>query len=206
MRINLRSLEYQYPGNPPLFTNVNWNLENGGFYGIVGPSGSGKSTLLSIIAGKQTPTAGSVTREGINSLFWVLQSSFGVPQRSALDHVSLPLLAKGIHPKTADAAALDLLSRFALDHLAHQPYATLSGGEASRLMLARAVAVSPDLYLVDEPTAELDRRTAAQVNSVLRELINDGGIVIVATHDPTTRQVCDNVLDLSNSANNGEMP
>jgi ABC-type lipoprotein export system ATPase subunit len=77
------------------------------------------------------------------------------------------------------------------------PFKTLSGGEAQRLMLARSVASSPDLLLVDEPTAQLDARTADGVNEAIAGMADQGSIVVVATHDPRTRDACTNVIPLA---------
>lgn len=198
MHVRLESVTFHYPGSSPLFDAIDWKLKSGVLYGLVGPSGCGKSTVLSLIAAVLAPCAGSIEWNGINKTLWVLQSPFGVARRTALDHVALPLLAKGFAPRSADSIALNLLSRFKLTECADRTFETLSGGESQRLMLARALAVAPDLYLIDEPTAELDRVAAAEVNAVLREMVHDGAIVVVATHDHATRSFCDEVLDLGN--------
>jgi len=155
--------------------------------------------MLSILAGWVTPTAGTVTRTGVTRIAWVFQNPHGVNRRTALDHVVLPLLAKGYTRTQAEPQAHAILERFHLDHRAMAPYVHLSGGEAQRLMLARAVAVAPSLLLVDEPTAQLDARTSATVNAVLAELAADSTIVVVATHDPDTRDSCTHVLDLGHT-------
>ncbi|WP_253953940.1 ABC transporter ATP-binding protein [Schaalia sp. 19OD2882] len=80
--------------------------------------------------------------------------------------------------------------------MAERPFHTLSGGEAQRLMLARGMAAAPDLLLVDEPTAQLDGRTARAVDAALSRLAEPGVIVVVATHDARTAAVCDEVVDL----------
>ena len=89
-----------------------------------------------------------------------------------------------------------MLERFRLGSIASQPFSSLSGGEGQRLQLARAVAVAPDLLLVDEPTAQLDPHTAAEVNAVLGELAGSGSAVIIATHDRATAAACSRVVDL----------
>jgi ABC-type lipoprotein export system ATPase subunit len=123
----------------------------------------------------------------------------GVPDRTALDHVCLPLLAKGQPRQDAERHATGVLERFKLEKVARQPFRELSGGEAQRLMLARAVCSAPDLLLVDEPTAQLDITTAATVNETLGEVAQDGTIVVIATHDPHTRAACTHVIDLAAS-------
>ena len=89
---------------------------------------------------------------------------------------------------------------FDLEYAADRRFSELSGGEAQRLMLARAVCSRPDMLLVDEPTAQLDTRTAHSVSHVLGNLAGQGMIVLVATHDPDTRDACGRVIDLADYA------
>jgi ABC-type lipoprotein export system ATPase subunit len=84
-----------------------------------------------------------------------------------------------------------------LDHVAESTFRELSGGEAQRLMLARGMATRPDLLLVDEPTAQLDASSSAGVNHALARLSQKATIVVVATHDPGTRDACTDVIDLA---------
>ncbi|HHW84297.1 MAG TPA: ATP-binding cassette domain-containing protein [Actinomycetales bacterium] len=181
---------------PWLFGNLNLTLTAGDMVGVVGPSGSGKSTLLSILAGELAPTRGTVHRDGADRIGWVFQNPYGVAHRTALDHVTLPLLAHGATRTDADHRALDLLARFGLREVASSPFSALSGGEGQRLQLARAVASEPDLLLVDEPTAQLDSQTAAGVNAILGELASSGAAVVIATHDLRTASQCQQILDL----------
>jgi ABC-type lipoprotein export system ATPase subunit len=190
-------LGHRFPGTPYLFTDLDFELRPGLVIGLCGPSGSGKSTLLSILATWVTPTTGRVEMTGIERTGWVFQNPYGVAGRTALDHVCLPMLAAGQTRRLAERRALAVLARFNLSRVATQPFRELSGGEAQRLMLARAVCSEPDLLLVDEPTAQLDIVTAATVNETLGAVAQDGTIVVIATHDPHTRAACTQVIDLS---------
>lgn len=109
----------------------------------------------------------------------------------------VPLLAQGRSIDEATATAAALMEDFALAHVADRPFATLSGGEGQRLMLARALASAPDVLLVDEPTAQLDQRTAHQVSETLTALHQRGIAVIIATHDGAVRDQCTSVIDLA---------
>ena len=131
---------------------------------------------------------------------WVFQNPYGVPGRTALDHVVFPLLAKGLRRREAEPQALEAMGLFDLEYAADRRFSELSGGEAQRLMLARAVCSRPDMLLVDEPTAQLDTRTAHSVSHVLGNLAGQGMIVLVATHDPDTRDACGRVIDLADYA------
>ena len=127
----------------------------------------------------------------------VFQNPFGVRARSAIDHVTLPLLARGMSRAQADVEANRLLDAFNLAHLAERSFRDLSGGEAQRVLLARGLACSPTLLLVDEPTAQLDQSTARDIASTLGSLREDGVSVVLATHDPSIRAQCDAVIDLA---------
>lgn len=187
--------------SPWLFRGLSARFLGGERCAIVGPSGSGKSTLLSIVAGWLDPTEGTVEQEGLERVQWVLQNPHGVARRAAIDHVALPLLAAGARIATSDAEAAEICAVVGLSHLTdRRPFSMLSGGEAQRLMLARALAVKPDLLLVDEPTAQLDRQSATTVNSAIASIGAAGGIVLIATHDPDTAVACDRIIDLAEFA------
>lgn len=203
MSVTLRGVGHAWEAGPPLFEDVDVTFESGRVWALVGPSGSGKSTLLSVLAGMQTPSSGTVERAQGERVVWVFQNPFGVAGRTALDHVALPRLAGGSSRRRADEDALALLDRFGLGSRARARFSELSGGEAQRLMLARAVAARPGVMLVDEPTAQLDRLTAAEVNRTIGELAAEGAAVIVATHDHDTRAACDDVLDLGTHGTGG---
>ena len=192
-----RGLAHEFPGTGWLFTELGFVLSPGEVVGVVGPSGSGKSTLLSILAGWLVPLKGVIERHEIDHVGWVLQNPHGVARRSALDHVVLPLLARGRRRSEAEAEALGIMGRFRLDEVGSRQFRALSGGEMQRLMLARAVATACDLLLVDEPTAQLDLSTAATVNQVLANIAQAEMIVVVATHDPNTWKACNRVINLA---------
>lgn len=196
MQVTGRGLSHAFEGTGTLFSGLDFSFKDGDLVAVSGPSGSGKSTLLSLLARWEVPREGAVTWEGVDSVAWVFQNPIGVPRRTALDHVALPLIARGLRRERADREAAALLERFALGSVAARPYGALSGGEAQRLQLARAVAKAPALLLVDEPTAQLDPEAARTVNEVLGELALERGIVVVATHDPDTRDRCPTRIDL----------
>ncbi|MCL1899165.1 MAG: ATP-binding cassette domain-containing protein [Promicromonosporaceae bacterium] len=196
MPVRVRGLEHAFPGTGTLFAGLDLDLVPGDLVAVTGPSGSGKSTLLSLIARWERPVAGTVEWEDIDAVGWVFQNPHGVPRRSAIDHVALPLIAQGARRGPATEQATQIMRRFQLESVADRHFGALSGGEAQRLMLARAVAKAPSLLLVDEPTAQLDPKSAHTVNVVLSELAMDQAIVVVATHDPDTRDACNRHVDL----------
>lgn len=195
----LRDLGHAYVPGDFLFRHLSATLAAGRIHALVGPSGSGKSTLLAILAGWISPAEGTVERRGVAVTNWVPQLPLGVAKRSVLDHVALPMLVRGVPRDVADAEARRILGTFGLGDVEDHDYGSLSGGEAQRLMLARAAATRCDLLLVDEPTASLDRSSARTVIAHIRGLASSGCVVVVATHDLELRDACDDVVDLADA-------
>ncbi|MGA2894524.1 MAG: ABC transporter ATP-binding protein [Xanthobacteraceae bacterium] len=166
---------------------------------LVGPSGAGKSTLLHIagllehpdggevyIAGAATSNLSDVERTRIRrvEIGFVYQFHHLLPEFSALENVVMPQMIRGLSRREAGARSAELLSYLGLkDRLTHRP-AELSGGEQQRVAIARAVANAPRILLADEPTGNLDVRTADHVFSTLGQLVRASGIAaIIATHN-----------------------
>lgn len=196
VRLELRGVAHAFAPDAPIFEGITEAMAPGQVWAVTGPSGAGKSTLLSLLAGWETPTTGSIERVGIERIGWVFQNPHGQAHRTALDHVVYPIIARGTPRVEAARRAGGILDELGLRAQADRTFAQLSGGEAQRLMLCRAMATRPDLLLVDEPTAQLDRTNAATVNAVLRSLAGIGAIVVVATHDQDTVAACSHRLML----------
>ncbi|MGH1524517.1 ATP-binding cassette domain-containing protein [Leifsonia sp. L25] len=179
-----------------LFRSLTFEFRPGEVYALTGPSGSGKSTLLSLLAGRGRPVEGAIRLTDIGRVSWVFQNPLGSPRRTAIDHVALPILARGESAPAAEKQAHAYLARFGLESIARRRFGDLSGGESQRLMLARGLASRPSLLLIDEPTAQLDRRTAERVDAAIAAVADPHTIVVVATHDARTRDACTGLLDL----------
>ena len=159
---------------------------------LTGESGSGKSTLLHLMAGVDAPTAGDVRWPGLpvragrpSRVGVVFQAPSLVPALDVTDNVALPLLFGGVEPAEARARALAALARLGLMDLATAAPDALSGGQGQRVVIARVLAGEPSLVLADEPTGQLDHRTAAHVVDVLLESVDElGAALLVSTHDP----------------------
>lgn len=192
--------------------NVNLSVNKGDRLAIVGSSGSGKSTLLHLLGGLDEPTSGSVEIHGqdintlsVNALSKLRNQSLGfvyqfhhlLPEFTALENVAIPLVIGGLNPKIAHQQAEDLLSKVGLSHrLIHKP-SELSGGERQRAALARALITQPDCLLADEPTGNLDHRTAQAIFNLILELNESlGTALIIVTHDPQLASQMDRVLTL----------
>ncbi|MDR2748862.1 MAG: ABC transporter ATP-binding protein [Bifidobacteriaceae bacterium] len=197
MKVALKDISHSFTEEAVLFHNLTLDLLPNKTYALVGPSGSGKSTLLSIIAKWLEPVKGGIEYEEIEKVNWVFQNPHGVPNRTVLDHICLPLLTFGMRREQAEKEAEEYLDIFGLSSIKDSLFKELSGGEAQRLMLARGIASRPNLLLVDEPTAQLDTKTAMTVSDKLTNLANKGAIVVIATHDEHTRDACTDIIDLT---------
>lgn len=161
-------------------------ITSGARIAVTGPSGSGKSTLLHLLAGLEPPTAGTIDRppQGVG-IGLVFQGPSLLPTLDVAENVALPLLLAGHRPADADDRARHALARLGIADLAGALPDELSGGQAQRVAVARALAARPQLILADEPTGQLDRRTADHVVDVLLAAAAEAGAtLVIATHDP----------------------
>lgn len=195
-RVRLNDVGHAFEADHYLFRNLTVDLLPGRTYALTGPSGSGKSTLLGMLAGWTTPTAGTIVRAPGLKTSWVFQNPHGVASRTALDHVVFPLVSAGMTRRNAEPVAQEYLESFGLSDVARRRFSELSGGEAQRLMLARGIASSPALLLVDEPTAQLDQTMAKVVNTHLEGLRAESTVIVIATHDERTVSSCTDIIDL----------
>jgi putative ABC transport system ATP-binding protein len=176
---------------------VNLTVEEGDFVSILGPSGSGKSTLMNLIGALDKPTSGTLEVNGTNistlndnqladlrrSIGFVFQFFNLIPRLTALDNVELPMSIANIKKSERTKRAEELLETVGLkERLSHKP-AELSGGQQQRVAIARALANHPRFLLLDEPTGNIDSKTAEEVMGLLRKLNSDGVTIIMVTHD-----------------------
>ena len=158
---------------------------------VVGPSGSGKSTLLHVMAGLDAPTTGSIAWPALapggsrapGVIGFVFQGPSLLPDLDVAENVALPLLLGGRRGPSARRSALAILARLGLEDVADRVPLELSGGQAQRVAVARALVAGPRLLLADEPTGQLDRQSADLVVDALSVAAGDGAALVVATHD-----------------------
>jgi putative ABC transport system ATP-binding protein len=180
-------------------SGMNLAIQRGSFVGVIGRSGSGKSTFLNIVGGLDTPSSGQVMIEGVplkgrssddlasyrrQAIGFIFQSFNLVPHLTALENVALPLALAGQGYFERRVRAQTLLEKVGLkSRTSHRP-SELSGGERQRVAIARAMSNEPSLLLCDEPTGNLDSKTAEEIMTMLSDLhAKEGRTVILVTHD-----------------------
>ena len=199
-------------GKLQILNHAAFEVYEGEFLAMVGESGTGKSTLLQILGTLDQPDAGEMWLDGQSligidarhqarlrneKIGFVYQAHHLIPELTALENVMLPLLVQGKSSVQASERARGLLARLKLhDREKHVP-ARLSGGEAQRVAVARALATRPRLLLADEPTGNLDEKTAQEVFEVLRQLCREEhAAVLMVTHSQALAAACDRQLRL----------
>jgi len=195
-----------------LFENLSFQIAQGEMVAIVGESGAGKSTLLHILGALDRASAGdvycahlqlsSLTEDGAaefrnTEIGFVWQFHYLLPEFTAAENVAMPLLLRGSGQQTSGAEASRWLREVGLEQRAHHRSGELSGGEQQRVALARALITRPKLLLADEPTGDLDGRTADAVFELISRLHRDYQLTsLIATHNLAFARKCHRVLRL----------
>ncbi len=197
---------------PPIFEDLNLRLARGEYLAIMGESGVGKSTLLNLLAGLDRPDEGRVLLDGVElsgldddtatllrrrSIGFVFQAFHVLPYLTVEQNVALPLELLGVAEAERRARATAMLTSVGIAALAQRLPRELSGGEVQRIAIARALVHRPRLVLADEPTGNLDPRSAAQTLALLREQIkSNAGAGILITHSRAAAETADRILVL----------
>ena len=176
---------------------INLKIEKGDFVAVLGPSGSGKSTLLNLIGALDKPSSGTLLIDGVEvsklndsqladlrlRVGFVFQLFNLIPRFAAIDNVGLSMSIAGKNREERKKRAEELLETVGLkDRMKHKP-AELSGGQQQRVAIARALANNPRFLLLDEPTGNIDSKTAHEVMDIIKKLNEKGVTIIMVTHD-----------------------
>ncbi len=186
-----------YPGDPPVLTDINLEIDKAEFVFLTGPSGAGKSTLLKLMFLAERPSKGQILIAGRNiarvreSSIPYLRRNIGVvfqdfkllPTRTVAENVGFTLDVLGVGRDEVRERSLKMLRRVGLEHKADVSPLKLSGGEQQRVSLARALVNDPAMLLADEPTGNLDPALTIEIMDLLSDVNARGTTVIVATHD-----------------------
>ncbi|MBI5052545.1 MAG: ABC transporter ATP-binding protein [Chloroflexi bacterium] len=195
---------------------VNIQINAGNFVAVMGPSGCGKSTLLNLIGGLDRPSGGSVLMDGVDiaklddakmtemrrrKIGFVFQFFNLIPVLNAIENAALPLTLNGTNSNHAKEKAKEWLSKVGLDKRLTSYPDQLSAGQQQRVAIARALVADPTLVLADEPTGNLDSRSADDVASLLRKVADEWNrTVLMVTHDPRIAAYADRIIFLKDGA------
>jgi putative ABC transport system ATP-binding protein len=179
--------------------NINLKISEGDFMALVGPSGSGKTTILNLIAGLILPSQGSLkhggsditsfsleerTKHRLDYMGFIFQDYQLLPILTAFENIEFPLQLKGFSKKEIDERVHWALKQVGLEKMGHRFPKQLSGGQQQRVSIARAIAGRPQLILADEPTANLDSKTAQEIIELFKKLNQDFKLTFIfSTHD-----------------------
>lgn len=208
-----KSFNVGKPNEIEILHNIHLQLDRGEFCAVMGPSGSGKSTLLNIIGLLDRPTQGLLTLNGEettqlddraltrlrgHAIGFVFQHHHLLSAFTALENVMMPMM--GSHGRCTPEIterAMSLLDSVDLLPMQHQPSGSMSGGQQQRVAVARALAMSPALLLADEPTGNLDTKSADAVFDLLRRVSREQGTsVLFVTHNPELAERCDKTIQV----------
>jgi putative ABC transport system ATP-binding protein len=209
--LRLENLTKRYRlDRPAVFENLNLELRAGEYLSIMGESGVGKSTLLNLLAGLDAPDSGRVILEGLDlsgmgddaatllrrrSVGFVFQAFHVLPYLTVAQNIALPLELLGVPSSERSHRTAEMMAGVGIAALAQRYARELSGGEVQRIAIARALVHKPRLLLADEPTGNLDPRSAGQILALLRAQIKANSAAgILITHSRTAADTADRIL------------
>lgn len=194
---------------------IDLEIKESEFVGLIGPSGSGKSTLMNIIGCLDVPTSGDYYFEGekvqdfsANQLAEIRNKKIGfvfqnfnlLPYATTFENVELPMIFKGVPARARRAKVMELLKKVNLEARAHHRPSELSGGEMQRVAIARALTNEPRLILADEPTGNLDTKSGEEILKIFEELWAQGHTLVIITHNPYIADCAQRVVKLRDGA------
>ena len=215
MKVILNSISKNF-GSKKILKDVNLEIAENSFTTLKGVSGSGKSTLLNIIGGIELPTSGSIIidNQNINNLRrkdrvnfyrkkigFIFQGFYLQPQLTIKDNIALMAIFAGISRLEREKRVYELAEKLGISEILNQLPSEISGGQAERACIARALYMSPEIILADEPTNNLDPDNAKNVIEILKKLqVEEQSTVIIATHDPMVEKYATQILSLKDGS------
>ena len=213
--INIENLTKHYKRDAidiPVLDNVSLEISRGEFLALMGPSGSGKTTLLNMIAGIDKPTSGKVVIDGkdiarlgerdlarwrAQRVGFIFQLYNLIPVLTAFENVELPLLLTSLSKKKRRDHVMTALSIVGLEERVRHYPRQLSGGQEQRVAIARAIVTDPTLLVADEPTGDLDAKSAEEILDLLKRLNEEyKKTIVMVTHDPRAASHAHSVIHL----------
>ncbi|WP_019676173.1 ABC transporter ATP-binding protein [Arsukibacterium perlucidum] len=214
---NISKIYHKGSNKVVVFNDLNITIDKGEFVALMGPSGSGKTTALHLMGGLDRPTAGEVlvgnkvisksseaelTRWRARHVGFIFQSNHLLPVLSAFANVELPLALTRLNKVERRKQVATALALVGMSERANHLPRELSGGQEQRVAIARAIVSDPDILLCDEPTGNLDRKTADAILSLLHILNRDfGKTIVMVTHDAKAADVATRVINLEQTIN-----
>lgn len=210
--LKVHDLSKIYPGKVPYeaLSNINLTIDKGEFVGIMGPSGSGKTTLLNLVSTIDFPTSGEVRIEGKNphqlskeklayfrrrELGFIFQSFNLLNTLTVKENIVLPLTLDGVDVKEMNRRVAVMAAKLGIESILDKRTYEISGGQAQRTAIARALIHSPKLVLADEPTGNLDSKAARDVMELMAKLNREEeATMMLVTHDPIAASYCHRVV------------
>ncbi len=199
--IRMKQIQKVYGSGPArveALKDIDLEIKENEFVGLIGPSGSGKSTLMNIMGCLDAPSGGEYYFQGesvenlhLNRLAEIRNEQIGfifqnfnlLPYATALENVELPMILLGVRTRTRRARAKELLTQVGLGKRIHHKPNELSGGEMQRVAIARSLANNPSLILADEPTGNLDTKSGDEILAIFEKLWEQGHTLVVITHN-----------------------
>jgi len=215
LAVKVRNLTKEYSdgkNTTRVLKGIDVEIKKGEFVAIMGRSGAGKSTFLYQLGLLDKPTTGNIELMGksvshlseqqksifrLNELGFIFQDYALLPELTAQENVALPLLMQGKNQEVAFALAKDTLKRVGMEGKEKNLPSELSGGQQQRVSVARAVAHNPHIVFADEPTANLDSYSGAQVIELFKKLNNEGQTIVMVTHEEEYGNIADRIIRLS---------
>ena len=211
--IAIRNVTKEFDVNKQKVTalsDVNFTIEKGDIFGIIGFSGAGKSTLLRMINALEVPTSGHVEIDGVNindlsfnelrkvrkRIGMVFQQFNLLNAKSVYDNVAIPLILNKVPKSEIDKKVKTLLDFVDLGDKANAYPGELSGGQKQRVAIARALVNQPDMIVADEPTGSLDSQSQEMVLEVFKNLAKSGKTVLIVTHNPEVAEYADVIIKM----------